>query len=604
MAHVPDLDFHKRHRDPQETGVQHGDHLARTPPVRSGVFNQLAGPYINYVPRANAERLSLIEGDHDTFSHIVSLIGDYEGVLDRHESLAANLGAKLTGPRLLKGIEKFFDGPIKTSSSQPVSAPISWLDVVAFAKASPGEFSLTTMPDGSRCCRFSYNGVLAEITEDDWRLISSGALDRFPLEHPFEEDETAELATLDILEQRASILYKKADEVAARARILHHRLGHRKNDLSRRRSQDIGGPRHQPTNTPGRQHSFSPSYDLHADLLQQFLTMAPSNIKPQSASDAGLSAINLGPSSPSVHSPHHHQHRLSTQSSRPPGGTLLDNQMVNSAESRGEILRSLICQSTDRLSKGNVINPPCDRCRRLRLPCIKHLTACQGCTKKHAKCSWNRPVIQVIATNVGPGAAAAPDDKAGNLAKHVPVCIGARLMLTCNLWQQVGLCNGARGTVYDIGWAPGADPVRDQPCVIMMEFDKYTGPAFLTTADGRKIVPILPVDRDFLVGVTLCTRTQFPLIVCYAITVHKSQSITEDKIVTDLSCRDFQTGLSYVAVSRVKTLQGLMLDAPFDRNHLTYTLPPEGIKMKMRDQWLRSLQILTQNPYKKVHGAT
>ncbi|KAJ6437058.1 ATP-dependent DNA helicase PIF1 [Purpureocillium lavendulum] len=185
----------------------------------------------------------------------------------------------------------------------------------------------------------------------------------------------------------------------------------------------------------------------------------------------------------------------------------------------------------------------------------------------------SRPVIQVIATNVGSGAAAAPDDKAGNLAKQFPVCIGARLMLTCNLWQQVGLCNGARGTVYDIGWAPGRDPVRDQPCVIMMEFDKYTGPAFLTTTDGRKIVPILPVGRDFLVGATLCTRTQFPLIVCYAITVHKSQSITEDRIVTDLSCRDFQTGLSYVAVSRVKTLQGLMLDAPFDRNNLTYTSP-------------------------------
>ncbi|KAM4056512.1 PIF1-like helicase [Hirsutella rhossiliensis] len=114
----------------------------------------------------------------------------------------------------------------------------------------------------------------------------------------------------------------------------------------------------------------------------------------------------------------------------------------------------------------------------------------------------------------------------------------------------------------------------------------------------RNIVPILTVDRDFLVGATLCTRTQFPLVVCYAITVHKSQSITEDRIVTDLSCRDFQTGLSYVAVSRVKTLQGLMLDAPFDRNHLTYTSPPEGIKMKMRDQRFRSWQVLTQNPYK------
>ncbi|KAI8404628.1 hypothetical protein FOFC_16123 [Fusarium oxysporum] len=188
----------------------------------------------------------------------------------------------------------------------------------------------------------------------------------------------------------------------------------------------------------------------------------------------------------------------------------------------------------------------------------------------------SRPAIQVTAKNVGSGAAAAPDDKAGNLAKQIPICLGARLMLTSNLWQPVGLCNGARGTVYDIGWAPGAEPIQDPPCVIMMEFDKYNGPVFLTTPDGKKIVPILPVERDFLIGATLCTRTQFPLIVCYAITVHKSQSITEDMIVTDLSCRDFQTGLSYVAVSRVKTLEGLMLDAPFDRNHLIYASPPDG----------------------------
>ncbi|TVY65458.1 ATP-dependent DNA helicase pif1 [Fusarium oxysporum f. sp. cubense] len=218
-----------------------------------------------------------------------------------------------------------------------------------------------------------------------------------------------------------------------------------------------------------------------------------------------------------------------------------------------------------------------------------------------------RPVVQVKAKNVGPGAAAAPDDKAGNLAKQIPICIGARLMLTSNLWQPVGLCNGARGTVYDIGWAPEADPIQDPPCVIMMEFDKYNGPVFLTTPDGKKIVPILPVEREFLIGATLCARTQFPLIVCYAITVHKSQSITEDMIVTDLSCRDFQTGLSYVAVSRVKTLEGLMLDAPFDRNHLVYGSPPDGMKMKMRDQELRKRQVLTRSPYmiyntKNGHG--
>ncbi len=53
-----------------------------------------------------------------------------------------------------------------------------------------------------------------------------------------------------------------------------------------------------------------------------------------------------------------------------------------------------------------------------------------------------QPSIQVKAENVGPGAATAPDDKGG---------------------QQVGLCNGARGTVYDVAWAPGDDPLNGSP---------------------------------------------------------------------------------------------------------------------------------------------
>ncbi|KAH7111563.1 hypothetical protein EDB81DRAFT_829365, partial [Dactylonectria macrodidyma] len=141
----------------------------------------------------------------------------------------------------------------------------------------------------------------------------------------------------------------------------------------------------------------------------------------------------------------------------------------------------------------------------------------------------------------------------------------------------------------------------------IIEFNKYIRPVFLTTSGGRKIVPILLVERGFLIGATLCTRTQFPLIICYAITVYKPQSITEDIIVSDLSYRDFQTGLSYVAISRVKTLEGLMLDAPFDRNYLIYGSPSDGMKMKMRDQELRKRQVLTRNPYmshntKNGHG--
>ncbi|KAJ6436102.1 ATP-dependent DNA helicase PIF1 [Purpureocillium lavendulum] len=200
-----------------------------------------------------------------------------------------------------------------------------------------------------------------------------------------------------------------------------------------------------------------------------------------------------------------------------------------------------------------------------------------------------RPAIQVMATNIGIGADKATSEQAGNLSGQFPVCIGARLMLTQNVWHPTGLVNGAQGTVYDIGWEPGADTHRDPPFVIMMMMDKYTGPSYLTTDDGREVVPILPVKRDFFLGASACTRTQFPLMASYAITVHKSQSITVDKMVTDLSERGFQTGLSYVAVSRVKTLRGLMIDAPFERASLHYEKLPDG---KQSSIMLVTLEVL------------
>ncbi|RSL41526.1 hypothetical protein CEP54_015791 [Fusarium duplospermum] len=44
-----------------------------------------------------------------------------------------------------------------------------------------------------------------------------------------------------------------------------------------------------------------------------------------------------------------------------------------------------------------------------------------------------------------------------------------------------GLAGQLPGTVYDIGWAPGADTHRDPPWVIMVAMDKYTGPSYLIT---------------------------------------------------------------------------------------------------------------------------
>ncbi|KAL2166384.1 hypothetical protein VTG60DRAFT_2813 [Thermothelomyces hinnuleus] len=106
----------------------------------------------------------------------------------------------------------------------------------------------------------------------------------------------------------------------------------------------------------------------------------------------------------------------------------------------------------------------------------------------------------------------------------------------------------------------------------------HLSPDELKTVDGSVfgfkdpnlagIVPIFRSKRDFLRGNTNCSRTQFPLAIAYAITVHKSQGATLDRAVLDISDKDFQPGLTYVAVSRVKTLQGIMFDTAFDLSAL------------------------------------
>ena len=129
----------------------------------------------------------------------------------------------------------------------------------------------------------------------------------------------------------------------------------------------------------------------------------------------------------------------------------------------------------------------------------------------------------------------------GNLRceKIVKLKVGAQVMCVVNLEFPNGivLCNGSQGIITKINEVSGLPVVKfNNGCEITMGY--YSWPS--------ENIPGIGV-------------SQIPLILAWALTIHKSQGSTLDAAEIDVGSNIFECGQTYVALSRLKSLNGLYL---------------------------------------------
>ncbi len=174
-----------------------------------------------------------------------------------------------------------------------------------------------------------------------------------------------------------------------------------------------------------------------------------------------------------------------------------------------------------------------------------------------------QPVAKIQAKHSGHGASAATSDDAGGLEAVLFLSRKAEVMLTCNLWAEVGLCNGSFGTIEQFWFAENMGP-PNLPVAVLVHFHRYSGPAFLDACP--KCIPVPPRVFEWMADGKHLSRQQVPLRLRYAMTIHKSQGQTLTKAVVDLGKGERVAGCTFVATSRVRSIHDIVFEPmTFDR---------------------------------------
>lgn len=131
------------------------------------------------------------------------------------------------------------------------------------------------------------------------------------------------------------------------------------------------------------------------------------------------------------------------------------------------------------------------------------------------------------------------------LGKSVPdvvhLKVGAQVMLTANIHIESGLVNGSRG--------------------IVESFNGHNNTVNVRFLNGtiRQISRHVWREEECGFNTNIYTRNQIPLVLSWALTIHKCQGLTLDCAMVDLGQSVFSPGQAYVALSRVRNLKSLYL---------------------------------------------